>query len=117
LAQTDLDGAIHFSEPIRMEILTSVSGSQTPLRFSLEQNYPNPFNPQTAISFSIPNKSKVKLIIFNSLGKEVATLVDKQLAVGTYSVSWNALGFPSGLYFCLLDAGAFTKTKKLVLLR
>ncbi len=90
---------------------------ETPKSFQLEQNYPNPFNPATTISFSLPSTSFVSLKVFDALGKEVAVLASEELPSGTYSLQWNAAGFASGIYLYCLQAGLFTETKKLVLLR
>jgi hypothetical protein len=91
--------------------------SVTPADFALRQNYPNPFNPTTSISFSISKSSFVKLKIFDALGREIATLVNEELPAGTYSRQWNASGFSSGVYFYRLQAGDYTATKKLSLLK
>jgi pectate lyase len=85
--------------------------------FSLCQNRPNPFNPTTMISFDLPSKSSVLLKVFDLLGREVATIVSEHLTAGYHSRQWNADGLPSGIYFYRLQAGTFTQTKKLVLLR
>jgi hypothetical protein len=91
--------------------------SEIPSSYSLEQNYPNPFNPITNVKFQISNSGSVKIIVFDLLGKEVATLVNEQLAPGTYSVDFNATNFPSGVYFYRLTTNDFTATKKLILLK
>jgi photosystem II stability/assembly factor-like uncharacterized protein len=91
--------------------------SSLPATFALEQNYPNPFNPSTTIVFHLPERSFVSLKVFDVLGREVATLVSKELQVGDCPVTWNATAFPSGVYFYQLRAGSFVGTKKLVLLR
>jgi photosystem II stability/assembly factor-like uncharacterized protein len=88
-----------------------------PAAFQLSQNYPNPFNPNTAISFQLSIVGHVSLKMFNALGEEVATLVSEELPAGTYSRTWYASGFPSGVYYYRLQAGSFVETKKLVLLR
>jgi len=100
-------------------MLTGVEDNhkQIPTRFALEQNYPNPFNPSTTISFSLPFKSFVSLKVFDALGREVSILLAEELLAGTYSRQWNAAGLPSGVYFSRLQAGSFTETKKLILLR
>lgn len=85
--------------------------------FSLKQNYPNPFNPATTISFDVPQKSFVSLKVFDALGREVASLISEELAAGEYARYWNASDKPSGVYFCRLQAGSFTASKKLVLLK
>ncbi|HET6273079.1 MAG TPA: T9SS type A sorting domain-containing protein [Bacteroidota bacterium] len=90
---------------------------ELPTAFSLKQNYPNPFNPSTSIQFSVPRTEFVTLKIYNILGKDVATLVSKNLSAGTYETEWNAQGFPSGVYFYRLQAGAFIQIKKLILIR
>jgi hypothetical protein len=88
-----------------------------PRDYSLSQNYPNPFNPSTAISYQLPAKSFVSLKVFDMLGREVATLVNEVKTAGTYSTTWNASGFGSGIYFCKMQAGSFSETKKLVLMK
>jgi len=99
---------------------TSVFKNQSdemPRGFSLSQNYPNPFNPSTVISFSLPRKSFVSLKIFDVLGREVSTIVSEEMSAGSYSRQLNAANMTSGVYFYRLQAGAFTETKKLILLR
>jgi uncharacterized repeat protein (TIGR02543 family) len=86
-----------------------------PTEYGLSQNYPNPFNPSTIISYSIPKAANVSLRVFNSLGQEVAALVDEQRSPGYYQVQWNA-NVTSGIYFYRLQAGEFLVTKKMVLL-
>ncbi|MBI4427716.1 MAG: T9SS type A sorting domain-containing protein, partial [Ignavibacteriales bacterium] len=101
-------------------VFTSVAelvGAPTPASFKLIQNYPNPFNPSTEIQFSLPQRNHVTLTVFDLLGREVATLVSEELSAGSYSARWDATGFPSGVYFCRLQAGDFVETKKLVLVR
>ena len=85
--------------------------------FVLEQNYPNPFNSSTAIGFSLPNENSVTLKIFNTLGQEVATLVEKKLQAGSFVFQWNADDFPSGVYYYVLAIGSQRDVKKMVLLR
>lgn len=85
--------------------------------FALLQNYPNPFNPSTAIQFKIPAESYVTLRIYNSLGAEVETLVASTLQPGGFKTEWSAVGLPSGVYFCRLQAGSYVKTRKLILVR
>ncbi len=89
----------------------------TPTEFTLAQNYPNPFNPSTQIKFSVPQTSNVKIIVTDILGKEVATLVNDNLAAGNYSVNFNATNVSSGIYFYTLITESFKQSKKMVLLR
>ncbi len=91
--------------------------TQTPVEFSLGQNFPNPFNASTTISFSLPSKSFASLKVFDVIGREVATIVSEELPAGNYSRQWNAVNMTSGIYFYRLQAGSFTETKKLILLR
>ena len=88
-----------------------------PERFLLAQNYPNPFNPVTRVEFQIRNRGFVTLKIYNILGNEVATLVSEELQPGTYSTSWDASGYPSGVYFSRLQSGSFVQSRKIVLLK
>jgi hypothetical protein len=85
--------------------------------FYLSSNYPNPFNPSTTIKFSIPHEAHVSLAIYNTIGKKVAQLISKEMSAGVYSTEWNASGFANGVYFYRLQAGLFSDTKKLVLLK
>jgi hypothetical protein len=85
--------------------------------FTLYQNYPNPFNSSTILSFVIGHSSFVTLKVYDVLGNEVATLVNKELQSGNYEVSLDASGFTSGIYFYQLNAGIFTEAKKMILLR
>ncbi|HCV43671.1 MAG TPA: peptidase S8, partial [Bacteroidetes bacterium] len=85
--------------------------------FSLEQNFPNPFNPSTAIRFRISAQGLTSLKVFDLLGKEVATLVQQEMSGGAYTIVYDASQLPSGVYFYTLCSGAFTETKKLVLLK
>lgn len=85
--------------------------------FSLSQNYPNPFNPKTKIKFDIAQASFTKLVIFDLLGREVATLVNEELKPGRYEADWNASNFSSGVYFYKLISSDFVKTRKMVLMK
>jgi hypothetical protein len=89
----------------------------TPSNYSLEQNYPNPFNPSTTINFTIPNSEFVTLKVFNILGSEVATLVNEDLASGSYRFNFDAQGLASGVYLYELNAGNFREIKKMNLLK
>jgi flagellar hook assembly protein FlgD len=86
-----------------------------PKEFDLKQNYPNPFNPSTTIEYTIPENSRVTLKIYDILGKEVATLVNKEQNTGTYIVVWNAQSVSSGIYFYRINAGNYTDTKRMIL--
>ncbi len=85
--------------------------------YSLKQNYPNPFNPTTTIRYSLPKSEQVKLTVFDVLGRQVATLVDKKQSPGVFEVSFNGTSLSSGVYFYKLNIGTFTETKKMMLLK
>jgi hypothetical protein len=91
--------------------------NNTPLSFELYQNYPNPFNPTTTIEFDIPERSNVKLIIYDILGREVKKLIDKELDPGKYKVNFDAKDLSSGVYFYTLRTSKFTKTNKMLLIK
>ena len=96
---------------------------QNPAEYFLAQNYPNPFNPTTKIKYSIPatvktgHASSLQLKVYDILGREVATLVNKQQQPGNYEVEFNASNLSSGIYFYELKAGNFVQTKKMILIR
>src|SRR4030095_11864562 len=99
-----------------------IINNEVPVKFSLQQNYPNPFNPSTKIKFDIPSDGSqrllsVKLIIYDALGREIATLVNGQLQAGTYTANWNASDHPSGVYFYKLISENYTDTKKMILVK
>jgi hypothetical protein len=110
-------------------IVTSASGlvsvenaGSVPQEFQLAQNYPNPFNPSTSIRYSVPVQSRIRLRVFDLVGREVASLVDEQENPGNYAVSWlgtNNIGTPlaSGVYFYRLEGAGQRVTKKMILLR
>jgi hypothetical protein len=90
---------------------------QIPNTFKLSQNYPNPFNPNTTINFSVPKQSNVLIKVYDVLGKEVATLVNGEKAAGNYSVDFDASKLTSGMYIYTIQAGNYTATKKMMLLK
>jgi len=89
----------------------------TPENYILSQNYPNPFNPVTKINFSIPKSEYITLKVYNSLGKEIETIVNKKLNAGNYEINFNASSLPSGVYFYRLISGSFSQTKKMILIK
>jgi hypothetical protein len=108
---TDM-GAFYFHH------VTKVNESPVlPGRIVLLQNYPNPFNAQTSISYTIPYESHVTIEIFDLLGRKVQTLIDRNEAPGAHSVTWNASGFPTGVYFYRLNAGQHSITYNMTLLK
>ncbi|MGE5496769.1 MAG: carboxypeptidase regulatory-like domain-containing protein, partial [Syntrophothermus sp.] len=98
--------------------ITAVGDNKTAVTsYELAQNYPNPFNPTTTISFQIPQAGLVELKVYNSIGQEVATLVNEFRQAGRYNVSFNAAALSSGIYFYKMTAGSFVQTQKMVLLK
>ena len=91
--------------------------TEIPSGYSLNQNYPNPFNPVTNLEFGIPNLGFVSLKIYDLLGKEIKTLVNEKLSPGKYKVEIDGSGLPSGVYFYKLNAGDFTDTKSMMLVK
>jgi len=85
--------------------------------FILHQNYPNPFNPITNIKFDIPKSSFVKMVVYNSLGQEVTTLVNEKLNAGSYEVDWNGTNYPGGVYFYRLESRDYINVKKMILVK
>jgi glucosylceramidase len=97
--------------------LTAVDGRSNASHFGLDQNYPNPFNPRTVISYQLPVVSKISLKVYTLLGQEVETLFEGVRSPGRYETEFDGSGLASGIYFYRLQAGSFTETKKLILLR
>ncbi|GEM_PF-1914181 len=115
LKQIDLSGNYEYSKTIEINIAL-------PDKFILSQNYPNPFNPTTVIKYTIPSVQtrqalSVQLIVYDVLGRKVATLLKKKQKPGKYSIKFDASNFASGIYFYRLQAGRFESIKKMVLLK
>ncbi|MBP9211635.1 MAG: T9SS type A sorting domain-containing protein [Bacteroidetes bacterium] len=97
--------------------LVGVPGSDLlPKEYFLGQNFPNPFNPETTIPFGTPRRSHVTITLYSVLGQKVATLVDGVVEAGTHSVQWNA-SVSAGFYLCRMTSGAYSQTRKLLLLK
>lgn len=87
------------------------------LQFFLYQNYPNPFNPSTTIKFALPRTEEIKIEVFNTIGQKVATLLDKQMQIGSHEVVFDAINLPIGLYIYRIFAGKFQDVKKMLYLK
>lgn len=91
--------------------------AQIPGAYRLEQNYPNPFNPTTTISYELPRESFITLKVYNLVGQEIVTLVNKKQPTGRYSILFDASNFPNGVYMYQMQADGFVDTKKLILIK
>ena len=100
---------------IRSSVGINPINTNVPDNYKLEQNYPNPFNPTTKINFAIPKSGIVTIKIYDILGKEISTLVNKYLSAGNYSVDFNGSNYSSGIYFYRLEANGYIATKKMLL--
>ena len=85
--------------------------------YKLFDNFPNPFNPTTKIKYQSPELSKVKLTVYDVLGREVKTLVNEEKPAGSYEVEFDGTNLPSGIYFYRIETSKFSDTKKFVLLK
>ena len=95
----------------------STNTNQIPDKYSLLQNYPNPFNPSTKISFSLPVSGSVNLSVYDINGRLVEETLNKNLSAGYHNFEWNAVNYPSGIYFYKLTSGNFTEVKKMILIK
>jgi hypothetical protein len=111
LKQIDNDGSFKYSQSVEVEV-------SIPKVFMLSQNYPNPFNPTTTIEFTLAEDSKVSLKVYDMLGREVGTLVNKELKAGVlHQVTFDASRLSAGMYLYRLQAGNNVQVKKLILLK
>jgi hypothetical protein len=94
-----------------------IADAHLPSSFLLEQNYPNPFNPTTVIKYQLPANNFVTLKVYDIFGRELQTLVHERKNAGTHTVTFNAAGLPSGVYFCRMLTDDFSQTRRLLLLK
>jgi parallel beta-helix repeat protein len=116
MAEDTTNGIIGFAHVV-VEGLVSVEQDVMPTEYKLSRNYPNPFNPTTTINYQLPEFSKVQLIIYDVLGREIKKLVNAKQPAGSYFVSFNASNLPSGVYFYRLISKSFVQTHKMILLK
>ncbi|HEY6952935.1 MAG TPA: T9SS type A sorting domain-containing protein, partial [Bacteroidota bacterium] len=112
LKTLDTKGSAGYSRIVDVEVGTA------PRIFSLAQNYPNPFNPTTKVEFTIPEDGNVKLVIYNMLGQEVETILDRPMKAGEYhQADFNGSRFSSGIYFSVLRFNNKQLVKKMLLIK
>lgn len=110
---------------IKMNILVNTDGTvgdiefsnDLPIGYQLTQNYPNPFNPTTKISYSLPESTMVKLVVYDVLGSEIAILVNKEQVAGNYKINFDASKLNSGVYIYRITAGSFISSRKMLLIK
>lgn len=116
-------GSIAKIDNLSADAVTSVElEANVPFAYSLNQNYPNPFNPSTTIRYSVADNNNgdfqdVNLVVFDVLGRKIATLVNESRQPGSYEVTFNAINVPSGVYYYRMTAGSFVETKKMMLIK
>jgi len=118
LKQIDNDGQFEYSDVVEVEVKEVL-----PTEYQLFQNYPNPFNPSTTIKYALPVESKVRIVLYNSIGEFITELVDEEQSAGYKEIIWNANDDASGVYFFRIEAvptnraKLFTSIKKMILLK
>jgi len=110
LKQIDFGGIYEYSKEVEVDFTAEMN-------YALLQNYPNPFNPSTAIQYVIPEKGFVRIAVTDVLGNEVSVLVNGITEAGAHTTAFNASNLPSGIYFCILQAGQISMSKKMVLMK
>lgn len=111
------EGPVSSVTLVRGTLTDVASGDAMPSVFALEAAYPNPFNPQTLIRFTLPHATQTRLAVFDLLGREVAVLIEGTLPGGRHEAVFEAPSLPSGAYLYRLEAGAFTQTRSMLLLK
>jgi len=117
LKQTDLDGAVHYTDPEAVTLSGTAPGGDVPAAFFLDQNYPNPFNPATTIRYGLPVRTTVSLSVYNALGQRVAAVADGEQDAGIHEVRFDASALSSGVYFYRIQTPQFVRTLKFELVK
>lgn len=116
LRQTDLDGTDSFTEGITVDVATGVR-AEPPRAIAMFQSYPNPFNPWTDIRYDLRASGPVRLVVYDPLGREIATLVNGMQPAGARTIRWDGTAYAGGIYYCVLMAGTHVQTRALVLIK
>jgi hypothetical protein len=98
-------------------VVTTEEEADLPGDYMLDSVYPNPFNPQATVRFAVPVPAEVRLDVFDAIGRRVATLVEAPLEAGLHVASWDAVGFPSGVYVVRMRANRFQASRVVILLK
>jgi hypothetical protein len=117
LKMIDLDGSFSTSEPTSVDVLAESEKATLPANYFLLQNYPNPFNPTTVVSYQLPVTSRVRLTVFDLLGREISVLVDEVKPAGLNSIRFSAADLTSGAYIYRLQTSSAVATRRMVLLK
>ena len=91
--------------------------SEVPRQYILEANYPNPLNPETVIPYGLPETARVRIAVYDLLGREVALLVDREQAAGRYNVRWRAVDVATGVYLVWMQAGPFVEVRRVTVVK
>ncbi len=110
LKQIDFDGKFEYSPIIEVEL-------ELPASFSVQQNFPNPFNPTTTIKYELPQNSFVSIKVYDSIGRELKSLINQYQERGLQQVKFDASGLPSGIYYYTINAGNYSATRKMLLIK
>jgi hypothetical protein len=117
LRQVDNDGLVHYSQEVSISVTALGVNETAPIEFKVHQNYPNPFNPKTQVEYAIPENVFVNLLVYDMLGREIATLVNEYQEAGSKSIDFDATNLPSGFYIYKLTAGKYVNVKKMLLVK
>ncbi len=117
IAASDRQTGLYVLRSSALPIGVNGNGNEIPAKFILRQNYPNPFNPSTTIRYSLPQNSYTKIRVFDVTGKQRALLVDRMETAGDHNVSFDASELASGVYFYTIEAGKYTDSKKMILVK
>jgi len=110
LKQVDFNGKFDYSDVVEVDVTAL-------LTFNLDQNYPNPFNPSTSIKYSVPESGNIRLSVYNTVGEEVAVLVNGFSQAGSFEVTFDASNLSTGVYLYKLQSANSVQTKKMMLLK
>ncbi len=109
--------ALYWEDVEALDLPTSAEKNELPVLLKLHQNYPNPFNPTTRIRFFVPEQTHVKLVVYNAIGQQLATLVNEEKSVGKYEITFNAADLSSGVYLYRIQSESHTESRQMLLVK